>query len=52
MPNRGKLDNAISNFNGALLQADVTKTVSTNEVARMLRYVAMGLIDLAEALKQ
>lgn len=52
MANTRKLDDAISQFNGALLQVDVTKEVSTNDIARAIRYLALGLQDLAAALKQ
>jgi hypothetical protein len=50
--NAEKLDSAISNFDGAMLQLDVTKELSPTDNARAIRLLALGLKELAEALKQ
>jgi hypothetical protein len=52
MANTQKLDSAITNFNGAMLQLDVTKELSPTDNAKAIRYLALGLKDLAEALKR
>lgn len=52
MANNPKLDSAITHFNGALMQLDVTKEVPTTDVAKAIRFLAFGLKDLAEALKR
>jgi hypothetical protein len=46
------LDKAINSFNGAALQLDVTKEVSTTDVAKGVRLLALGFKDLADALKR
>jgi hypothetical protein len=50
--NTQKLDSAISNFIGATVQLDVTREVSPTDNAKAIRLLALGLKDLAEALKQ
>lgn len=52
MPNFPSLDSAILNFNGAAQQLDVTKELSPTDNAKAIRLLALGLKDLAEALKQ
>ncbi len=52
MANTQKLDSAITNFNDAMMQLDVTKEASPTDNAKAIRFLALGLKDLAEALKQ
>ena len=51
MPNVEGLDSAISQFNGAAQQLDVTKEATPTDNAKAIRLLALGLKDLAEALK-
>ena len=52
MQNFATFDSAISQFNDAALQLDVTKEATPTDNAKVLRLLALGLKDLADALKQ
>ena len=52
MQNFATFDSAISQFNDAALQLDVTKEATPTDNAKALRLLALGLKDLADALKQ
>jgi hypothetical protein len=41
----------IVNFNGAMLHADLNRSVSNEDLAKAMRYLSRGLRDLAQALK-
>ena len=49
--NTETLDSAIGHFQNALIQLDVTKEVSTTDLAKAIRYLAFGLEELAQAHK-
>jgi hypothetical protein len=52
MRNYATFDSAISQFNEAALRLDATKEATPSDNAKALRLLALGLKDLAEALKQ
>ena len=49
--NSAKLQEAIGHFNGAMLNVEINKSVSNEDLAKAIRYLSRGMRDLAEALR-